>query len=104
MNLEPPALRTAKKPRALKRERVETRLTPQQKTLVQRAAAIEGRSVSDFIVASATHRAEEVIRAQHVLRLTAEDSLFFAQMVLNPGPPNETLRAAARRHDEVIGP
>jgi len=88
----------------LKRERLETRLTPEQKVLVQRAAALEGRSVSDFIVTSAAHRAEAVIRAYQVLHLTAQDSLFFAQTVLNPAPPSETLRAAAHHHDDLIGP
>lgn len=85
-----------------RRERLETRLTVEQKTLVQQAAALEGRSVSDFIVTSATERAEEVIRSRRVLRLTAEDSQFFAEAVLNPADPSEALRDAARRHDELI--
>jgi uncharacterized protein (DUF1778 family) len=85
-----------------KRERLETRLTSEQKALVQLAAAIEGRSVSDFMVTSAAQRAEEVIRSRQVLQLTMQDSLFFAQTVMNPAPPSETLRQAAHRRDELI--
>jgi hypothetical protein len=35
--------------------------------------------------------------------LSAEDSLFFAQVVLDPPPASERLRAAATRHDELLG-
>src|SRR3954452_20738125 len=78
-----------------KRERVETRLTSDQKALVQRAAAITGRSVSDFILTSATERAAQIIDSHQVIRLSAEDSLFFAEVVLNPAEPGEALGAAA---------
>jgi uncharacterized protein (DUF1778 family) len=54
------------------------------------------------MVTSAAQRAEEVIRSRQVLQLTMQDSLFFAQTVMNPAPPSETLRQAAHRHDELI--
>jgi uncharacterized protein (DUF1778 family)/GNAT superfamily N-acetyltransferase len=88
--------------RALKRERVEARLTPEHKALVHYAAALTGTSVSDFVATSATTRAEAVVRERQVLPLTAEDSLFFAQVVLDPPPASERLRAAATRHDELL--
>jgi uncharacterized protein (DUF1778 family) len=59
--------------------------------------------VADFLSSSATQRAEEVIGSQQVLRLTVQDSWFFAQLVLNPPLPSDALRGAARRHEELIG-
>ena len=88
---------------APKRERVDMRLTPEQKTLIQQAAALEGRSLSDFILTSAASHAEAVIRARRVLQLTAEDSLAFARAVLDDAPPNDKLNQAARLRDELIG-
>ena len=46
--------RTAKTVRrALKADRLEARVTPEQKQLIVRAAALRGSSVTEFIVASA---------------------------------------------------
>ena len=38
---------------AAKRERLEARVSPEQKALIERAARLEGRSVTDFLVRSA---------------------------------------------------
>ena len=78
--------------------RVETRINPATKALLQRAAAISGRSLSDFIVASAQHEAERAIREHDVISLSVRDSQRFADLVRNPPEPNDCLRAAMKRH------
>lgn len=45
-----------------RRERLEARISPEQKALLERAAALEGRSLTDFVVASAQAAAHETIR------------------------------------------
>jgi uncharacterized protein (DUF1778 family) len=87
---------------AQRRERLEARLSPEQKALLERAAALEGRSLTDFVVSSAQSAALETIQRYEVIELTAEDSLAFAKALMNPSPPNEALRAAARRHRELV--
>ncbi|MGH2410979.1 MAG: DUF1778 domain-containing protein, partial [Chloroflexota bacterium] len=62
--------------------RVEIRINPDTKALLQRAAAISGRSLSDFIVASARHEAERAIREHDVISLSVRDSQRFADLVL----------------------
>lgn len=79
-------------------ERLEARITPEQKALLQRAAALEGRSVTAFVVQSAAAAAEETIRRHETMMLTPQDSELFVRALLNPPEPNEHLRAAARRH------
>lgn len=75
-------------------ERLQARVTPPVKALLQQAADLSGRSLSDFLVSSAREVAEKTIREHRIITLTAEESLVFANEILNPSPPNEKLRAA----------
>jgi uncharacterized protein (DUF1778 family) len=98
-------VQTRSKPRSVhpKSERVDVRMTPEIKELLQRAAAIRGRSLSDFVVESAQEAAVAAIRDEHVMKLTAEDSRVLAEALLNPPEPNEALIRALRRHRELVG-
>jgi uncharacterized protein (DUF1778 family) len=87
-----------------KPQRLEARLSSDAKAIIQRAADISGRSVSDFVVSSALEAAEETIRNHEVIVLSARDSIMFVEALLNPKGPNEALRRAARRHREMFGP
>jgi uncharacterized protein (DUF1778 family) len=87
-----------------KMERLEARLPADVKTIIQHAADITGRSLSDFIVSSALKAAEETIREREVIVLSARDSIALVEALLNPKGPNEALLAAARRHRELLGP
>lgn len=86
-----------------KRERLEARVTADQKALLQRAAALEGRSVSDFMVSSIQTAALETIRRHDILSLTATDSARFIEALLNPPEPNDALRKAVARHRALLG-
>ncbi len=85
-----------------RRERLEARLSPEQKALLERAAALEGRSLTDFVVSNAQAAAVETIERHEVIALTARDSLAFAEALMNPPVPNARLRAAAERHRDLI--
>lgn len=87
-----------------KRERLEARVSPEQKALIERAARLEGRSVTDFLVRSAQQEAERVIREHEVMVLSPRDSVAFVQALLDPPPPNEALRAAFRRYRDPDEP
>ena len=79
-------------------ERLEARLTSRQKNLLRQAAAIRGRSLTDFVVSAAEEAAEAVVRSEYVATLGAEESAAFAAALLAVPAPNQTLRAAARRY------
>ena len=87
-----------------KPERLEARLPADAKAIIQRAADLSGRSVSDFVVSSALEAAKETIREHEVIVLSARDSITFIEALLNPKGPNEALRKAFRRHRELFGP
>jgi len=71
--------------------------------MLKRAAEIEGRSVSDFVVSAAREAAERTLEKASVLRLSAEDQRRFADAILHPPAPNAALRRAARRHRRLFG-
>jgi uncharacterized protein (DUF1778 family) len=81
-----------------KRERLEARITPEQKALFQRAADLVGRSVTDFVIGSAQAAAEETIRTHQVLELTARETEALVAALRDPPIPNERLRDAADRY------
>lgn len=85
------------------RQRLEARVTAEQKALLERAAALEGRSLTDFVVANAQAAAVETIRRHETIKLSPRDSLAFAEALLNPPVPGAALRRAAESHRELIG-
>ncbi len=85
-----------------KQERLEARVTLEQKELLQRAATLEGTTLTDFVVRSAERAAERSIRDHAVLVLTARESQTFVEALLNPPAPNAALRAAAAHYGRVM--
>lgn len=79
-------------------DRLEARIPAELKALLVRAATIEGRSLTDFVVSSASAEARRIIREAEHLELSARDQLAFAESLTNPPSANEALRAAARRY------
>jgi uncharacterized protein (DUF1778 family) len=82
--------------------RIEARIAPEALAIVKRAAEIQGRSVSDFVVAAAQEAAQRAIEETQVIRLSVEDQRAFAEAILHPPAPTPALRRAFRRHRELI--
>jgi uncharacterized protein (DUF1778 family) len=83
--------------------RLEARIAPEALAIVKRAAQLQGRSVSDFIVAAASEAAHRVIEETQVIRLSAEDQQRFVELLLNPPPPAPALERAEKAHAELFG-
>jgi uncharacterized protein (DUF1778 family) len=81
--------------------RLEARISPETKALLQKAADLEGRTLTDFVVASVQAEACRVIEKHQMLKLSIEDSEAFVDALLNPLPPNDALKAAAKRYQQV---
>jgi uncharacterized protein (DUF1778 family) len=88
--------------REARKERLEARLTPEQKKHIEHAARIKGTSVSDFVVLSADAAAVQAIREQEVLTLNERAREVFANALLNPPAPSQRLVAAVRRYKERV--
>jgi len=82
--------------------RIEARIAPEALAVVKRAAEIQGRSVSDFVVAAAQEAAYRAIEETQIIRLSVEDQRNFVEAILNPPEPTASLRRAFDRHRELI--
>lgn len=84
-------------------ERIQARVTDEAKTLLESAAAMQGVSLSEFVLSSALQKAFETVQAQTNVRLSVRDSAAFAEALNDPAQPNEALRAAHARHIADVG-
>lgn len=84
--------------KAVKSERLEARITAEQKVLLQRAADLEGRTLTDFVVSHAQTAALETIEKFQIIQLSQRDSEIFVASLLNPPEPGAVLKAAAARY------
>ena len=95
------ALKTLR--RSLKQDRLEARVTPDQKKLIARAAALRGSSVTEFIVASAQQAAADTIKEFELLTLHDKARDIFVNAILRPPAPNAAARKAAQRYKQRMG-
>jgi uncharacterized protein (DUF1778 family) len=82
--------------------RLEARITPDALAVVRRAAELQGRSVSDFVVAAAQEAANRTIAETQIVRLSVEDQRAFAEAIINPPQPSPALIRAAEAHSRLI--
>jgi uncharacterized protein (DUF1778 family) len=82
--------------------RIEARISPDALAIVKRAAEIQGRSVSDFVVAAAQEAAHRTIEETEIIRLSVEDQRLLAQALLNPPEPAPALVRAAERYRRIV--
>ena len=83
--------------------RLQARLPADVYALLKRAAEIQGRTLTDFVVAAARDAASRTIQNAAVLRLSVEGQRQFAEAILKPPEPNAALWRAARRYRELFG-
>jgi len=85
-------------------KRIEARIKPDALILVQRAAEMQGRSVSDFVVEAAEGAARKALENAYTIRLSVEDQRRFVDLLLDPPEPSEALLRAKEAHEQLIGP
>ena len=83
--------------------RLEARISAERKAVLQQAAALSGRTLSEFVVASAREAASRVIQEHETIRLSCTEQIAFVRALLNPPPPNARLRKAAAAYRKQLG-
>ncbi|MDD9151220.1 DUF1778 domain-containing protein [Plantibacter flavus] len=81
----------------LKDKRIEVRVTSAQKDAIATAAAIEGRSITDFTTSAATERAADVIRRERDIRVDAAAFEQFEAILERPARSIDGLRDLLNR-------
>ena len=82
--------------------RIEARIAPEALMLVRRAAELQGRSVSDFVVAAAQEAASRTIEETALIRLSHEEQRRFVELLLDPPPVSPVLQRARKAHAKLI--
>jgi uncharacterized protein (DUF1778 family) len=82
--------------------RLEARISPDALDVIRRAAEIQGRSVSDFVVAAVSDAAHRAIDETQIIRLSVEDQRAFVEAILDPPAPSAALLRAAQAHKALI--
>ncbi len=91
--MPPPPNRTA---------RIEARIAPEALAVIKRAAELQGRSVSDFVVAAAHEAAHMMLAETTLIQLSAEDQERFVDLLLAPPPLAPALERARQAHANLI--
>jgi uncharacterized protein (DUF1778 family) len=78
-------------------------LSSRQKRLFQRAAAIQGVTLTSFVVHSAQEAARRAIQDQEMMVLGARDREVLVKALLHPPSPSPRLRAAYARYKKMFG-
>jgi uncharacterized protein (DUF1778 family) len=84
--------------------RLEARLPVDVYALLKRAAEIEGRTLTDFVVAAASAAARKIIEDAEIIKLSVDDQQRFAEALINPPPLTPAMRRAIEHHRRLIGP
>jgi uncharacterized protein (DUF1778 family) len=82
--------------------RLEARLPANVHKLLKRAAELQGRSLTDFVVAAAHEAACRTIEDAEVVRLSVEDQQRLANAILKPAAPKRALRRAFQRRKALL--
>jgi uncharacterized protein (DUF1778 family) len=77
--------------------RLQIRVDPSEKSLLERAAEASHVNVSAFVLQAAAARAEEVLAERHTIRLDVRAAQAFEQALNAPARVNERLADALKR-------
>jgi len=83
-------------------ERITARIPSSTRLIIERAAALYGASINQFIVQAAVDRANEVLQRMEVLKLADRDTEIFLQALANPPQPEQTLLDAISAHTRAV--
>jgi uncharacterized protein (DUF1778 family) len=83
-------------------ERLEARVSQEEKKVIETAAELRGVSVTDFLRTTVKDAAIRIIRENEVLTLAESSRKVFIEGLLNPPRPNESALAAAKRFRQEV--
>ncbi|MHB1322222.1 MAG: type II toxin-antitoxin system TacA family antitoxin [Acidithiobacillus ferrivorans] len=89
-------------PQPFSTARLEARISTDLHSMLKRAAELQGRTMTDFVVAAVQDAAQRAIEQAEIIHLTLVDQECFAQALLSPPPPTPALKRAFARHSKLL--
>lgn len=84
--------------------RLEARIPKDLHHLLKRAAELQGRTMTDFVIAAIQTAARQAVEEAEVIRLSRHDQAQFAEALLNQPSATPALERAFARHRQLIQP
>jgi len=82
--------------------RLEARISTDLHLMLKRAAELQGRTMTDFVISAVQDAAQRTIEQADVIRLSLADQECFAQALLSPPKPNAALKRAFARRKKLL--
>ena len=82
--------------------RLEARISTDLHSMLKRAAELQGRTMTDFVVAAVQEAAQQAIEQAEIIRLSLADQECFAQALLSPPEPTSALERAFVRRSKLL--
>lgn len=82
--------------------RLEARISIELHATLKRAAEIQGRTMTDFVVSAVQDAAQRAIEQSGVIRLSLTDQECFASALLSPPKPSSALKRAFARRKKLL--
>ena len=82
--------------------RLEARISKELHATLKRAAALQNRTVTDFVITAVQEAAQKAIEQTEVLRLSLADQERFARALLSPPKATPALKRAFARHRKLV--
>jgi uncharacterized protein (DUF1778 family) len=83
-------------------DRITARIPRANRLIIERAAAVYGATLNQFIVQTALDRAGEILEREEVLRLSERDSQTFLSALENPPELSAKLIDALKAHSRLV--
>ena len=84
--------------------RLEARISTDLHAMLKRAAELQGRTMTDFVVSAVQDAARRAIDQAEVMRLTLADQECFARALMAPPKPTPALKRAFSRRRKLLSP
>ena len=88
--------------RRIRHRPTEARISNDLHSMLKRAAELQGRTMTDFVVSAVQDAAQRAINQAEVVRLTLKDQEAFAQALLSPSKPAPALKRAFSRRKKLL--
>lgn len=82
--------------------RLAARISPELHSMLKRAAEIEGRTMTDFLVTAVQDAAHRTIEQAEIIRLSLADQECFAQALLSPPKSSPALERAFTNRNKLL--
>ena len=83
-------------------ERLDFRLSSENKRLIEQAASLSEQTVSDFVLSVTLPIAKEKLAESHVTKLSKRDRDLFLALLEDDSEPNEVLQRGAKKYQDYL--